>query len=81
MTPVQFRGSNTVFAKDQPPYIPMPAHRSDVNGRVTTCWKLTPLERLKVLWRGVVWHQLATGGSPPQPQKITVERPELWEQG
>jgi len=70
---IKFKESNIEFAKDQPEYITMPAHKSDDNV-VTSCWKLTLWERIKILFTGIMWSQLLTGGNP-QPQKLLVNRP------
>lgn len=78
MKPVAFHGHNTVWAKDQKPYLPLPAHNG-IDGRVTTCWRLTAWERVKVLFSGRLWLQQLTFGSPLQPQKPSVERPTLHE--
>lgn len=38
MTPIEFPEHNVVFAKDQPEYLPLPAHKSNgVTGEVTSC--------------------------------------------
>lgn len=78
MKPIQFVGSNTVFAKDQPEYQPLPAHAGltlGQNGIVTTCWGLTWRERLKILWSGKIWWQQLTFGQALQPQLPSVEKP------
>lgn len=79
MKPIFFKGTNTVFARNQPPYIPLPAHRDgrDPWGRMTTCWQLTMAERVTLLFTGRLWSQLATFQNPPQPQKLSVEPPDL----
>lgn len=74
MKPVEFEGQNTVYAKDQPEYLPLPAH-VDRGGIVTSCWSLTCSERIRVLFAGKIWFQLWTFGSPLQPQRPSVERP------
>ena len=81
MRPVFFPGSNCVFAKDQPEYLPLPAHRSGYDGTVTSCWKLTWRERLKVIFTGRVWLQQLAFGSPLQPQRPSIDRPMLKEVG
>lgn len=78
MKPVEFEGRNTVWAKDQPPYLPLPAHNG-VDGIVTTCWHLTIGERLRMLWSGRLWLQQMAFGNPLQPQRPSVERPEMVE--
>jgi hypothetical protein len=72
----EFPEQSTVIAKDQPEYLPMPAHVS-ADAIVTCCWRLTFRERLRVLLRGTVWHQIMTFGSQLQPQRLSVERPDL----
>jgi len=57
----------------------MPAHRvpDDIEGRVTCCWRFSWRERLAILFRGVLWHQILTFNSPLQPQCLTVDKPDL----
>ena len=81
MIPIEFQGANCTYAKDQPQYLPLPAHKSPVNGRVTSCWALTWRERLRVLFTGRIWLQQLTFGDPLQPQRPSVERPTLEEVG
>lgn len=67
-----------VIAKDQPQYIPIPAHQfRDAEGRIAFCWALTWRERLRVLFTGRIWHQVLTFNTALQPQKLTVEKPEM----
>lgn len=75
MKPISFPEQTLVFAKDQPEYIPLPAHRSSHLGRATFCWQLTWRERLKLLVTGKIWHQALTFGQPLQPQLLMVEKP------
>lgn len=78
MQVVEFPEQTTTYAKDQPQYVPLPAHRfaNDLGeGRIACCWKLTWRERLYVLWTGRVWQQVLTFNKPLQPQKMTVEKP------
>ena len=76
---VEFPEHSTVIAKDQPQYRPLPAYRwpDDPQGRIACCWQLTWRERLLVLWRGRIWHQVLTFNQPLQPQLLTVERPDI----
>lgn len=73
---VEFDEQNTVFAKDQPEYLPLPAHVTD-DGRMTCCWKLSWADRLKVLLTGKLWHQVLTFKQPLQPQRLSADKPEL----
>ena len=74
---IEFPEQTVVIAKDQPEYLPLPAHRfaGDQQGRIAFCWQLTWRERLAVLWRGVVWQQVLTFNHPLQPQLLATEKP------
>lgn len=74
---VNFPEQTVVIAKDQPEYLPLPAHRfvNDPEGRIACCWKLTWRERLAVLLTGTIWHQVLTFNKPLQPQMLTTEKP------
>lgn len=56
MKPIKFEGHNVVFAENQEEYQPLPALQlNDENGQVTSCWKMTFTERLRVLVTGKIW--------------------------
>ena len=75
---IEFPEQTVVIAKDQPPYIPFPAHQfGDAHGRIACCWKLSFLERLRVLFTGAIWHEILTFNHPLQPQKLSVEKPPM----
>ena len=77
---VEFPEQTVVIAKDQPPYKPLPAHRfNDDSGRIACCWELNWHERLTVLFRGRIWHQVLTFNQPLQPQLLSVKKPEMQE--
>lgn len=79
---VEFPEQTTLIAKDQPEYLALPALRfGDLEGRIACCWSLSWRERLRVLFTGVVWHQVLTFNHPLQPQKLTVEKPKMTERG
>jgi hypothetical protein len=68
----------TVLAKDQPQYKPLPvAHveYSDGVRSMISCYKLTLRERLSILFRGRVWWEQLTFGSALQPQKMYLTEP------
>jgi hypothetical protein len=78
MTPIEFDGHTHVLAKDQPQYMPLPAHVSfGDTGRLTCCWQLTWRERWNLIWSGVIWHQILTFHSPLQPQLLLTKKPDL----
>lgn len=77
MKPIKFKGSNIVFAKDQPEYLPLPAWRkpNDSQGVVVSCWKATFKERLKILFTGRLYLSLLTFNKPLTPNRIYAENP------
>lgn len=78
MKVVSFPEQTTIYAKDQPQYQALPAyHFGDAEGRIACRWSLSWRERLRVLFTGTIWHQVLTFGQPLQPQKLTVEKPEM----
>lgn len=79
MKPVTFPEVNVTYAENQPEYIPLPAHRDWAIEECTTtsCWKLGWRERLRVLFRGMIWHQQLTFKARPMPILLSVEKPKL----
>jgi hypothetical protein len=74
MTPTEFPEQNTVYAKDQPQYLPLPAFRSE-DGTVVSCWRLTWREALRLLFTRRLWLLQLTFNMPLQPQCPQVEYP------
>jgi len=75
---IEFKEQTAVYAKDQAEYLPLPAHQfDDEHGRIAFCWKLSTIERLKVLFTGVIWHQVLTFNKPLQPQMMDVNKPAM----
>jgi hypothetical protein len=74
---IEFPEQTQIIAKDQPPYRALPCHRftDDPSGRIAFCWSLSWRERLAVLFRGVLWHEVLTFERPLQPQLLTVTKP------
>lgn len=71
---VEFPECNTTYAKDQPEYLSLPAYTSP-KGRVVSCWKMSFIEKVKVLFTGKVYLSLLTFNRPLQPQLLTVYKP------
>lgn len=76
MKPVNIKGQNVIYAKDQPEYFPLPGRRND-DGVLTTCWKLSCLERMKALITGRIFLCVMTFNKPLQPVKLTLSDGEL----
>ena len=84
MKPQFFKEHNIVYAKDQKEYIPLPALQKDnVEGEVVTCWRLTFLERLKILFTGRVWCSLwmfrdhKNRTNPLTPSRLTIHKKDV----
>lgn len=74
MFPIEFKGFNKTLAKDQPQYQPLPC-LWEKDGRVTSCWKISWKERLKILLTGKIWLSQLTFNEPLQPQLPLVDNP------
>jgi hypothetical protein len=71
MEPVDFEGRNVIFAKDQPQYRPLPAHKAE-DGIVTTCWEFSFRERLRVLFGTPLLLCQHTFNTPLQPVMLSI---------
>lgn len=76
MQPIEFPEQTVVYAKDQPEYLPLPAHKTD-DGEVTSCWGMTWGERLRVLVTGRIYFTNLTFNRALQPQRVSVQPPEF----
>lgn len=79
MKPERFPEAYVTYAEDQPEYQQLPAWKEpgDRQGRVITCWRLSWLERLRLLFTGRVWHQCLTFNQPLQPVILDSKCPFL----
>lgn len=76
MNIVEFPEQTVIYAKEQPQYQPLPAFQfKDDSGRIACCWRLSWRERVKVLFTGVVWHEILTFNQSLQPQLLSVDKP------
>ncbi len=73
MTPTTFPEVTVTWAKDQPPYLPLPAYTDEQ--QTITCWALTWRERFAVLFGGKLWLSQMNFGQPLQPQRPSVQTP------
>lgn len=76
MNLIEFPEQTVIIAKDQPEYLPLPAHVAG-DGTVTCCWRLSFRERVRLLFSGVIWHQVLTFNHPLQPQMLSADKPVL----
>ena len=73
MTPIEFPEQTIVWAKNQPPYLPLPAYTDE--RETISCWRLTWPERLKALVFGRLWLRQMNFGGPLQPQAPCIDSP------
>lgn len=73
MKAIEFPEANAIFAKNQPEYLGLPAHKAP-DGIVTSCYELTWKERLQVLMGAKIWLSLMTFHKPLQPQRLYVSK-------
>jgi len=64
----------TVYAKDQPEYNSLPVFKQE-DGTILSRWKLSWLERIRVLFCGNVYLWISTFNKPLQPVFMQVEKP------
>lgn len=75
---IEFPEQTVIYAKDQPEYRPLPAYQfHDSEGRIVCCWRLSWRERIKVLFSGVLWHEILTFNQSLQPQLLSVDKPDM----
>ena len=73
MIPIEFPEQTMVWAKNQPPYLPLPAFTNETE--TISCWRLTWRERLRVLLFGRLWLRQMNYGAALQPQAPCIESP------
>ena len=73
MKPIEFPEQTMVWAKDQPPYLPLPAYTDD--RETISLWALTWRERIRALFTGRLWLRQLNLGNPLQPQVPSLQSP------
>lgn len=79
MTPITFPEQTIVWAKDQPPYLPLPAFTDQ--RETISLWQLSWRERCQILWMGRLWLRQYNFGQPLQPQCPTLQYPFVRQEG
>lgn len=79
MEAIKFKGANVVFAENQEDYKSLPAmyDKTRHEGVVVTCYRLSFIERVRVLFRGRIWLGIMTFNNPLQPQFPTTKKSEV----
>ena len=79
MKPIKFKHQNVEFAKNQDEYNTLPALRIDSpQGEVISCWKLSIIERVKLLISGKIWLSLMSFNKPLTPSFMSVNRKDVY---
>lgn len=75
-SPINFPEVNCTYAETQPEYMRLPTFKDATPlGIVTSCWKLTWRERIKLFFTGRVWVQQMSFHERLQPQCICIDSP------
>ena len=73
LKPVHFKGVNADVDKNQKEYISFPCFSvGGNNGFVISCWKLSFLQRIYLLFTGKMWHAQSNFGKELQPISKTL---------
>ncbi len=73
MKPEQFPEMTATLAEEQPEYQPLPV--CVYGERTISCWKLTLVERIKLLFTGRLWLLVLNFRQPLQPLLPLVSSP------
>ena len=74
MKPINFKEANTIIAKDQSEYLPLPAFK-DTEGQVVSCWQFSWQEIIKLIFRRKLFISQLTFNSPLQPIALDLDNP------
>ena len=74
MKPIKFKEHNITFFRHHPSQFPVPAHKT-AKGLVISCWRVTRLERLRMLFTGRLYLCVQTFNRPLQQQLPMAESP------
>lgn len=73
MEPVKLKGMNAVYGKEQNEYFDLPSYRNE-KGDVTTVWKLTFKEKIKILFGSDIILRIKTFNKPLQPVSMFLDK-------
>lgn len=80
MKPIKFKESNVVYGEGQEKFLPLPARLEDgPEGIVITKWRLSFVERIRVLFTGRIWLSQMSFRHPLQPQFPTTKKSDFFE--
>ena len=75
---IEFKEQNIIYAKDQKPYLPLPAFKADTpEGEVVSCWELSFIERIRILFTGKMWVSLMSFNKPLTPSFFSTKKSDV----
>ncbi len=78
MKPIEFSEQNTIIAENQPEYLPLPAFKNDsTEGEVVSCWELSFIERIRILFTGKLWVMIMTFNQGLAPILFTTKKSDV----
>ena len=77
MEAIKFKECNVDFAKNQEEYKTLPAFADTKNGVVTTCYKLSLKDLIKIIFTRKIWLSLLTFNKPLTPQLLSVNKKDV----
>lgn len=77
MKPIEFKEQNCTYAENQPAYLPLPAYKSE-DGQVISCWKLSFIERARLLLNGKIWLVLLSFNKPLTPSYLSTKKSDIF---
>ena len=76
MKPIEFNEQNTIYAKDQPQYTPLPALKN-AEGDVIMCFELSDEEIKEIVETKKIWLGMKTFNNPLQPIFLSTIKNDL----
>ena len=74
MKAIKTKDTNCVYAENQDEYLSLPVCKTD-DGVITSCWKFSLWERIKILLFGKLYLQILTFNNSLQPVRLDVHNP------
>lgn len=75
MKSIKFKECNKVYAENQPEYITMDV--LDDGKYVVSCWEISFIEKIRILFTGKIWLSLLMFGNPLTPSFMTAKKRDL----
>lgn len=76
MEPIKFKEQTCVYAKNQDEYGDLPVKKYK-DGMCVSCWRLSFIERIKILFTGKIWLSLLSFNKPLTPSFMTTKKKEV----